>query len=184
MIFEKLSIDGPLIIKPTRIKDKRGYFQESLRLDKLESFLGYKIVFCQENDSFSKKNVFRGLHYQISPFDQVKLVKVVRGKILDVIVDLRKESPTFGKHLKISLSDSNNKQLFVPSGFAHGFLTKSNKTIVSYKVNNFYSFDHDRSLNILDPKLNIKLNISNAHISKKDKNAPFLDELNLMNNDI
>ena len=180
MTFEKLSIDGPLILKPKKINDKRGYFQESFRLDKLEKIIGYKINFFQENESFSKKNVFRGLHFQISPFRQVKLIKVTRGKILDVIVDLRKESSTFGKHLKVMLSDSNNKQLFVPEGFAHGFLTLSDKTIVSYKVSNYYSSDHDRSLNVFDPKLEIKLNLDNIHISKKDKFAPFFENLNLV----
>ena len=139
MNFKKLSLKEVILIEPKKFKDNRGYFSETYRQDKLNLFLKKKINFCQENKSFSFKNVFRGLHYQIPPYSQSKLISVLNGAIMDVVVDVRINSPTFRKSLIVHLDDINNNQLFVPRGFAHGFLVTSESVTISYKVDNFYS---------------------------------------------
>ena len=121
MNFIKTAIPEVIIIEPKVFGDARGYFVETFRADKLEDFLGYKINFCQDNESKSSKGVLRGLHYQLSPASQTKLVRVIKGKVLDVAVDIRKGSPSFGQHVSVELTSENKEQLLVPRGFAHGF---------------------------------------------------------------
>lgn len=168
------SIADVKIFEPQIFTDERGYFMETFTQKKFEECCNEQIIFCQENESQSKKNVLRGLHYQVSPCAQSKLVRVISGEILDVAVDLRKNSVTYKKHVAIKLSDENKKQLFIPQGFAHGFLVLSEKAIVSYKVDNYYSPKHekgiawnDKSLNI-DWSLNGEIDEKNFIISKKD----------------
>ena len=137
----------------------------------MNDFLGYDVKFCQENESKSSYGVLRGLHYQESPFAQAKLVRVIQGSVLDVAVDIRKDSPTFKKHVSIELNDQNKKQLFIPRGFAHGFVTLSGKVIFSYKVDNFYKKEYEKSIFYDDSFLNInwKVNDNDLIISQKDK---------------
>lgn len=179
MNFIKLKLSGPFLIKPNIFKDQRGFFFEKYTKDKLNSYLNYKFNFLQENQSLSYSGVFRGLHFQTKPFEQAKLVCVNFGKILDIIVDIRFNSPTYGKHIKIFLDSDKNNLLFIPRGFAHGFLTLENNTIVNYKVDNFYSRNHERSLNLFDPQLKINLKKIKKKIimSKKDKNGLFLKDI-------
>ena len=139
MKLEKTYIPDLILIKPDVHKDNRGYFFESFRHDLLEEELGYEVNFIQDNESKSTKGVLRGLHYQVPPFVQSKLVRVIAGNVLDVVVDIRKNSPTFAKHFSIELSGDNKYQLFIPSGCAHAFLTLSKEAIFSYKVDNFYN---------------------------------------------
>ena len=129
MKFIKTGIPEVIIIEPKVIGDERGYFIETFRQDKLEDFLGYKVEFIQDNESKSSYGVLRGLHYQLAPASQTKLVRVIKGKVLDVAVDIRKGSPTFGKHVAIELSEQNKRQMFVPRGFAHGFVVLEDETI-------------------------------------------------------
>ncbi|MBI4650919.1 dTDP-4-dehydrorhamnose 3,5-epimerase [Candidatus Desantisbacteria bacterium] len=142
-----------------------------------------KIDFIQENESKSSHGVLRGLHFQIPPFAQSKLIRVIKGKILDVSVDIRKGSPTFLKILKIELDENTKRQLFIPKGFAHGFLVLSKECIVNYKVDNYYSKEHDRGINFNDKTLNIDFGINkkNFVLSAKDKNLPELDKAELFN---
>ena len=177
MKFTNTEIPGLIICEPSLIKDKRGFFTESFRHDLFEKFLGNTITFCQENLSNSNFGVLRGLHFQIPPHSQSKLVTVLRGKILDVVVDLRKESRFFAKNLKIELDDVGCKQLFIPKGFAHGFIVLSDSARVSYKVDNYYDKKSERGLNYNDPKLNIDWKIDKKSIiqNEKDKNYPPFD---------
>ncbi len=181
MKFTKLEIPDAILIEPDFYFDERGYFSEYFRNDMFYSFSKIKFDFCQENISKSSYNVFRGLHYQIKPFAQSKLVRVIKGSIIDVIVDLRYGSNFFGKSLIINLNDDNNNQLFVPRGFAHGFYVKSDEAIISYKVDNYYSKEHDRSLNVLDDELGINFIPNDVYLSKKDKLAPKLSNSDLFN---
>ena len=178
MKFTKTAISDIIIIEPKVHKDSRGYFLESFRADKLEDFLGYKINFCQDNESKSSKGVLRGLHYQLAPYAQTKLIRVIKGKVLDVAVDIRKESPTFGKHIAIELSSENKKQLLVPRGFAHGFVVLEENTIFSYKVDNYYSSISDRGILFSDEDLDINwiLDKSELILSQKDRVQPKLSE--------
>jgi dTDP-4-dehydrorhamnose 3,5-epimerase len=121
MKFTRTDIKDVVIIEPKIFGDDRGYFVETFRQDKLEEFLGYKVNFCQDNESMSKRGVLRGLHYQLHPYAQTKLVRVIKGSVLDVAVDIRKGSPTFGKYVSVELNSENKKQLFIPRGFAHAF---------------------------------------------------------------
>ncbi|MDD3817942.1 MAG: dTDP-4-dehydrorhamnose 3,5-epimerase, partial [Thiovulaceae bacterium] len=129
MQFTRTSIADVVIVEPKVHGDARGYFVETFRADKLKEFLGYKIDFCQDNESKSSKGVLRGLHYQLHPAAQTKLVRVIQGKVLDVAVDIRKGSPTFGQHVAVELSAENKRQLLVPRGFAHGFVVLEDDTI-------------------------------------------------------
>jgi len=178
MIFTRTDILDVVIIEPTVHGDERGYFVETYRADKLETFLGYKIDFCQDNESKSSKGVLRGLHYQLHPAAQTKLVRVIHGKVLDVAVDIRKGSSTFGKHVAVELSGENKKQMLIPRGFAHGFIVLEDDTVFAYKVDNYYSPENDRGIAFDDSALNIdwQLPYSELKLSAKDKVQPKLHE--------
>lgn len=172
-------IESPLndcfIIEPKIWVDERGYFFESFREDIFTESIK-KIEFVQENESLSNRGVFRGLHYQLYPYAQSKLVRVILGKVLDIAVDLRKQSTNFGKWYAIELSAENKKQFFIPRGFAHGFLVLSESAIFSYKVDNYYSKPHDRGIRWDDSDIGIDLDfpVSEIMLSDKDKNLPLL----------
>lgn len=180
MNFIRTEIEDVIIVEPTVHGDERGYFVETFRADKLEEFLGYKINFCQDNESKSSRGVLRGLHYQLAPAAQTKLVRVIQGRVLDVAVDIRKDSPTFGKHVAVELSSENKRQLLVPRGFAHGFVVLEDDTIFAYKVDNYYSPENDRGILFSDEALNIDWNIphSELNLSAKDKVQPKLENTN------
>lgn len=180
MNFIRTEIPNVVIIEPTVHGDSRGYFVETFRQDKLEEFLGYKINFCQDNESKSSKGVLRGLHYQLHPAAQTKLVRVIQGRVLDVAVDIRKNSPTFGQHIAVELSAENKKQLLVPRGFAHGFVVLEDDTIFTYKVDNYYSPENDRGIAFDDEALNIDwiLNHDELNLSVKDTKQPLLKDTN------
>lgn len=179
MKFYRTTIQDLIIIDPTVFGDERGYFSETFRQDLLEDFLGFRVSFCQDNESKSSYGVLRGLHYQLPPFAQSKLVRVIEGKVLDVAVDIRKGSPTFGKHVVVELSGENKKQLFIPRGFAHGFLVLSEFAIFSYKVDNYYSPDHDRGLAFDDQNLGIdwRIPMESLKLSIKDSKQPSLFDI-------
>jgi len=178
MNFVRTEIPDIVIIEPNVYEDSRGYFVETFRADKLEEFLGYKINFCQDNESKSSKGVLRGLHYQLPPFAQTKLVRVIQGRVLDVAVDIRKNSPTFGQHVAVELSSKSKKQLLIPRGFAHGFVVLEDDTIFAYKVDNYYSPENDRGIAYDDSDLNIDwfLSKESLNLSPKDKKQPKLKE--------
>ncbi len=180
MNFIRTKIPDVVIIEPTVHGDARGYFVETFREDALEAFLGYKIDFCQDNESKSSKGVLRGLHYQLAPDAQTKLVRVIQGSVLDVAVDIRKGSPTFGQHVAVELNADEKKQMLVPRGFAHGFVVLEDDTVFAYKVDNYYSPENDRGIAFDDMDLNIDWQIPHAelNLSAKDKTQPKLDETN------
>ena len=180
MNFVRTNIPDVIIIEPLVHGDDRGYFVETFRADKLEAFLGFKLNFGQDNESKSSKGVLRGLHYQLPPHAQSKLVRVIQGRVLDVAVDIRKNSPTFGQHVAVELSADNKKQMFVPRGFAHGFIVLENDTIFAYKVDNYYSPQCDRGIAFDDAALNIDwiLNKEELNLSAKDKVQPLLENTN------
>ena len=169
------------VLKPEVHSDERGFFMENFNAKKIEKVTGRRISFCQDNEAFSKKGVLRGLHYQLPPFSQSKLVRAIQGKVLDVIVDIRKDSPTFGKYFSCELSAENKLQVFIPRGFAHGYITLSETSIFSYKVDQFYNLESEGSINPEDPSLGIdwKLPQSEWIQSKKDKKHPNLSEAKL-----
>ena len=169
---------GLEIIKPKFFKDERGYFFESFNQKGFKNKISHKLSFCQENESFSKRGVIRGLHYQLPPFAQSKLVRVVHGKVLDVVVDIRKGSPSFGKYFSKELSAENRIQLFIPKGFAHGYITLSDFSIFSYKVDNYYNEKSERGILYNDSLLNIdwKLNKEEFILSEKDQNNPIFSK--------
>lgn len=178
MNFKKSKIPDIIICEPTVFSDDRGYFMETFRKDKLEDFISYKIDFIQDNESSSCKNVLRGLHYQLPPFAQSKLVRAIKGKILDVAVDIREKSPTFMKYVAIELSEANKKQLFIPRGFAHGFIVLSEYATLSYKVDNYYDKSSDRGISFNDKGLNINWGVDEKDfiLSDKDKVHPSIEE--------
>lgn len=178
MKFTRTKIEAVVIIEPKVHGDERGYFVETFRADKLEKFLGYKIEFCQDNESKSSKGVLRGLHYQLAPFAQTKLVRVIQGRVLDMAVDIRKDSPTFGEFVSVELSGENKRQLLVPRGFAHGFVVLEDNTTFAYKVDNYYSPECDRGIAFDDKDLNIDwvLNQAELNLSAKDRVQPKLSE--------
>ncbi len=180
MNFIRTNIPDVIIIEPTVHGDHRGYFVETFRADKLEAFLGYKLNFGQDNESKSSKGVLRGLHYQLAPHAQTKLVRVISGRVLDVAVDIRRNSPTFGQHVAVELTADNKRQLLVPRGFAHGFVVLEDDTIFAYKVDNYYSPECDRGIAFNDPALNIDwiLKTEELKLSAKDTTQPKLDETN------
>jgi len=180
MNFIRTEIPDVVIIEPTVHGDERGYFVESFRADKLEEFLGYKIDFCQDNESKSSRGVLRGLHYQLAPAAQTKLVRVIQGRVLDVAVDIRKGSPTFGKHIAVELTAQNKRQLLVPRGFAHGFVVLEDDTIFAYKVDNYYSPENDRGILFSDDTLNINWQVTHdeLNLSAKDRVQPKLADTN------
>lgn len=170
-MVEEKEIEGIIIFDTDIYRDERGYFMEFYNENKFNHQILENFSFKQDNISCSKKNVLRGLHFQAPPFDQGKLIQVLKGKVMDVVVDIRKGSKTFGKHLKVELSSKNHKQLWVPPGFAHGFLTLENDTLFSYKCSGFYSKEHEMDLLWNDETLNIDWGIENPVISEKDKKA-------------
>ena len=172
MNFTRLEIPEVILCEPKILSDERGYFSETFRQDKLEEFLGFSINFCQENESKSSYGVLRGLHYQINPYEQTKLVRVLQGAVLDVSVDLRKDSQTFGKHIVIELSEENKKQILIPKGFAHGFITLTKEAVLMYKVDNYYHQESERGIAYNDKSLAIdwKLNPEDINVSLKDSN--------------
>lgn len=174
----KTSIPDILIFEPTIFGDERGYFMESFREDIIEKCIG-KVAFVQDNESFSEFGVLRGLHFQRPPFAQGKLVRVIQGEVLDVAVDIRLGSPTFGKHVSVKLSEENKRQLWVPKGFAHGFAVLSKTALFSYKCDNYYTPSHDAGLLWDDPKLGIDwlLPSNEIKLSEKDKKLPLLGEI-------
>ena len=176
MKFSRAEIPDVIIIEPKVFSDERGYFFESFKQNELNEFLGYDVNFCQNNESKSTYGVLRGLHYQEPPFAQAKLVRVIQGSVLDVAVDIRIGSPTFGKHVAIELSEENKKQLFIPKGFAHGFVVLSKTAIFCYKVDNYYDIESDRGIAYNDQNLKIDWKIKNQDlkISNKDIRLPFL----------
>ncbi len=178
MNFKRLAIPDVVVCEPRIIGDDRGYFTETFREDKLNAFVGYSIAFCQDNEARSSYGVLRGLHYQMPPFAQTKLVRVIHGKVLDVAVDLRKGSPSFGQHVAVELSGENKKQLLVPRGFAHGYVVLSEEALFAYKVDSFYSPEHDRGVAFNDKTLGIdwKLPAAQLQLSSKDKKLPVFEQ--------
>ena len=177
MQFIKTKIPDLIIIKPTVYEDKRGYFLESFNLKKFEKNI-FPIKFVQDNESKSLKGVLRGLHFQKPPFDQAKLVRCIKGNVIDVAVDLRKGSPTYGMYEAVELSGDNKKQLFIPRGFAHGFSVLSESAVFSYKVDNIYAPEFDSGIRYDDKDLNIQwgLNKEEIKVSLKDKNLSFFKD--------
>ncbi|MBD2395081.1 dTDP-4-dehydrorhamnose 3,5-epimerase [Cyanobacterium aponinum FACHB-4101] len=170
------------IIQPKVFQDDRGFFYESFNARTFQEKTGLNPNFVQDNHSHSQRNVLRGLHYQIQQ-KQAKLVRVINGEILDVAVDIRKSSPTFKQWVTVKLSAENQKQLWIPEGFAHGFLVLSETADVLYKTNNFYSSQHDRSIRWNDPEIDLNWNLKETPIlSEKDKNAPLLKEAEIFSN--
>lgn len=179
MQFETLSIPGLILLTEKRIGDSRGYFSEVFRIDLFEERVG-PFKFLQENQSFSaSKGTVRGLHYQLEPKPQAKLVRCIAGALVDIAVDIRKGSPTFGQYVAVELTPEDGRQLWIPSGFAHGFCTLKPDTIISYKVTNYYSPEHDRGLSWDDPTLSIDWPVSRdeAVLSVKDQNQPRLADI-------
>lgn len=170
-------IEGVYIIKPRVFGDARGYFFESYSKREFEEKVG-KVDFVQDNESMSKKGVMRGLHFQRPPFSQSKLVRCVKGSVLDVAVDIRKGSPTYGKHVAVELTEDNHLQFFIPKGFAHGFVVLSDVAVFQYKCDNFYHPEADGGISILDDSLGIdwKISTQNAILSEKDTKHPLLKD--------
>ncbi len=180
MEFIKTAIPDVILIKPKVFGDERGYFVETFRSDLFAQQSGIKTTFIQDNESRSSHGVLRGLHYQLPPYSQSKLVRVIEGKVLDVAVDIRQGSPTFGQHVSIELSAENKHQLFVPRGFAHAFVVLSETAVFAYKVDNYYSPECDRGIRFDDPDLGIDWQIDpqSLQLSDKDKVQPLLKETN------
>lgn len=175
MNITKTSIEGLLVIEPKIWNDSRGYFYESYS-QKVMSEMGVNAPFVQDNQSLSQKGTLRGLHAQAAPFEQGKLVRVLQGSVLDVAVDIRKKSDTYGQHFAIELSAENHKQLWIPPGFLHGFLTLKNNTIFTYKVTNYYDKNSEIGVIYNDPKLNINWDTQDVLISDKDLILPSFEE--------
>lgn len=179
MKLTQTPLQGCIVIEPTVFSDNRGTFQETYRKQQLDQVLGYAVSFVQDNQSFSKKGVLRGLHFQKGEFAQAKLVRVIQGKVLDVAVDIRQNSPTFGQYHSVELSSDNNKQLFVPRGFAHGFVVLSDTATLSYKCDNYYNKEAEGGIVFNDPELDIDWRAPAVRliISEKDLNLPQLKAL-------
>lgn len=177
MIYTETEIKGLWIIEPNVYCDARGYFMESYKEEEFEQYIG-NIHFVQENESCSSLGVLRGLHYQLEPYAQSKLVRVIQGKVLDVAVDIRKGSPTYGKYVSVELSGENKRQFFIPKGFAHGFYVMNEPTVFIYKVDNPYTPTHERGIRFDDPEIGVWRFISDGLIntSEKDRNAPLLKD--------
>lgn len=179
MEIEPTYLQGCVILKPTVFNDERGAFFESFNQKLFEKKTGLKISFVQDNQSISKKGVLRGLHFQKGIHAQAKLVRVIQGEVLDVVVDLRPNSRTYGKYFSIILSDQNNFQLFIPRGFAHGFITLSDRAIFAYKCDNYYNKQSESGIIYYDPELAIdwKLESSKVQLSEKDTALPLFKDL-------
>lgn len=181
MTITKTNIEGCVVIEPTIFEDNRGAFFESYNKKALEHYLGMPIDFVQDNHSISAKGVLRGLHFQNGTFAQTKLVRVIRGEVIDIVVDIRKQSNSFGEYFKIRLSEENKKMLFIPKGLAHGFLTLDNNTQFIYKCDQYYKKEAEGGIIYNDPDLNIDWEFPSDRLilSEKDKKLPFLKELDL-----
>ena len=180
MEYIKTAIEGVYVIEPKVFKDARGYFFESWKKDEFEQHCG-KVEFVQDNESKSSRGVLRGLHYQKGEFSQAKLVRVIRGAVLDVAVDIRKSSPTFGKYVAVELSEDNKRQLFIPRGMAHGFLVLSDEAVFTYKVDNVYAPQSEASIRFDDPTIGIEWPIAkeNMLLSPKDEAGKLFHEAEL-----
>lgn len=178
MNFERTAIADVILIKPTLFGDDRGYFFESFHQQKFDEFLGSEVRFVQDNESKSSKGVLRGLHFQAPPHAQGKLVRVVKGSVLDVALDIRKNSPTYGQHVSFVLSEENKLQAYIPEGFAHGFVTLEDNTIFQYKCTNWYNPSSEGSILWNDPALNIQWNVEEPVLSAKDKLGQLLADFN------
>lgn len=178
MQYHKTAIEGVYVLEPKVFNDARGYFFESFRQSDFDANIGGHTEFVQDNESKSSYGVLRGLHYQKGTDSQAKLVRVIKGKVLDVAVDIRKSSPTFGKYVMVELSEDNKKQFFIPRGFAHGFLVLSDEAIFTYKVDNKYAPQSEASIRYDDPDINIQWPIDAKDIltSEKDLNAKWLKD--------
>lgn len=175
MEYKKTAIEGVYIIEPRVFNDARGYFFEAWKKDEFEQHIG-KVDFVQDNESKSSYGVLRGLHYQKGEFSQAKLVRVIKGRVLDVAVDIRKSSPTFGQYVMVELSDENKRQFFIPRGFAHGFLVLSDEAVFTYKVDNVYAPQADAGIRWNDPDVGIQwpIDLDKVMTSEKDLKQPFL----------
>ncbi len=175
MNYISTAIEGVWILEPKVFLDARGYFFETFKKEEFEKHIG-KIDFIQENESMSSIGVLRGLHYQKGEFSQAKLVRVIKGKVFDVAVDIRRHSSTFGQYVGVELSEENKRQLFIPRGFAHGFLVLSDQTIFTYKVDNVYAPQAEASIRFDDPDIAINWNMDKKQmlLSKKDLDAVWL----------
>lgn len=183
MVYKECDISGVWIIEPKVFNDARGYFMEAFKQEEFEAHVG-KVDFVQDNESRSSRGVLRGLHYQLPPFSQAKLVRVVKGRVLDIAVDLRKDSPTFGKYISVELSDENKRQLFIPQGFAHGFHVLSEEAVFTYKVDNPYRPAYERGIRYDDPQIAVDWKIEpdeQLSLSEKDQKAPLFGEAELDN---
>lgn len=173
------ALEQCVIIEPTVFNDSRGYFFESFNQSTFNTLIGQSVTFVQDNESYSTKGVLRGLHFQKGEWAQAKLVRVVKGRVLDVAVDIRKDSPTYGQHISVELTEDNKKQLFVPRGFAHGFVVLSDTAIFSYKCDNYYNKEAEGGIIYNDTTLNIdwELPIETLIISEKDAILPTFETL-------
>jgi len=176
--FTPQLITDVILIEPNVHADERGYFVETFRQDLFEEVLGYQVNFIQHNESKSSKGVLRGLHFQLEPYAQAKLIRVIEGRVLDVVVDIRKSSPTFSQHVAVELSEKNKHQLFVPHGFAHGYVVLSDSSTLVYKVDNYYAPEHERGIAFNDSKLGIdwKIAVDELQLSDKDRTHPDLTD--------
>ena len=169
MEYLKTEIEGVYVLEPRVFRDARGYFFESWRQADFDQHIGRHVEFIQDNESKSSYGVLRGLHYQKGEYSQAKLVRVIRGRVLDVAVDIRKSSPTFGKYVAVELSEDNKRQLFIPRGFAHGFLVLSDEAVFTYKVDNVYAPQHEASIRWNDKDINIEWPISADDVLTTEK---------------
>ncbi|OUR68888.1 dTDP-4-dehydrorhamnose 3,5-epimerase [Cycloclasticus sp. 46_83_sub15_T18] len=179
MKFTPQKIADVLVLEPLVHGDDRGYFVETFRQDLFEAAVGHRVDFVQDNESKSSKGVLRGLHFQLAPYAQSKLVRVIEGSVLDVAVDIRQGSDTYGQYVAVELTAENKKQMFVPRGFAHGFVVLSDTATFAYKVDNYYSPECDRGLAFDDPALAIDWRLPKAslQLSDKDTRQPLLNQL-------
>lgn len=172
-MIKQFEIQGPILIETRKFTDERGYFFESFNSERFNEAIGQEITFVQDNISKSKKGVIRGLHLQRPPHAQGKLVRVINGSVIDVAVDIRKDSPTYGKHISVLLSSENNHQFWIPEGFAHGFSVLEDDTIFAYKCTDFYHPESEMSIRFDDPTLNINWEVDPLFINQKDLDATF-----------
>lgn len=181
MILSRTAIPDVITIDPKVFGDTRGYFAETFRQQSFDDFIGYHVDFVQDNESKSNRGVLRGLHYQLPPAAQAKLVRVIKGRVIDVAVDVRRGSPTFGKWVAVELSGENKRQMYVPHGFAHGFAVLEDETILVYKVDNYYAPESERGIAWNDPALGIDWGLDDASVllSQKDKTQPLLRDAEL-----
>jgi dTDP-4-dehydrorhamnose 3,5-epimerase len=181
MTVKETKLQGCFIVENRVFEDKRGYFYESFNQNQFNNKIGSNINFVQDNESYSTKGVLRGLHYQIGIYAQAKLVRVIRGKVLDIAIDIRKNSSTFGEYVSIELTEENKKQLFIPRGFAHGFVVLSDAAIFSYKCDNYYNKESEGGIIYNDPTLNINWQLPEESliVSEKDVVLPKLVDAKL-----